>query len=139
MKRDAMSLLCGVLFGAGLAAAGMTDPRKVQAFLDLFGDWDPSLAFVMGSALAVTCVAFPLVLRRTSPLFDVKFHLPWKTEIDSRLVVGALLFGVGWGLYGYGPGPAIGALVYGHVETLLFVAALLAGVFAEWAWRRRSG
>lgn len=135
-QRNLAALATGTLFGAGLAAAGMTDPRKVQAFLDLFGAWDPTLAFVMGAAVLVTLVCFRLVLRRPAPLFDGSFHLPTRRDIDVPLVAGSLLFGAGWGLFGYCPAPAIGALVYGNAEAFLFVGAMLVGVFAEWGWRR---
>lgn len=136
--RKVAALACGLLFGAGLAAAGMTDPLKVLAFLDVFGAWDPTLLLVMGAAVTVACISFHWVLRRPAPLLDTRFHLPTRHEIDARLVTGALLFGVGWGLFGYCPGPAIGALVYGRTETFLFLAAMLAGVFLEWGWRQRS-
>lgn len=136
MRRELSALACGLLFGAGLAAAGMTSPDKVLAFLDVLGAWDPTLMVVMGAAVAVAMPAYRLLLRRPAPLFDVRFHWPTRVEIDRRLVVGALLFGTGWGLFGYCPGPAIGALVYGNGEALLFVGAMLAGVFAEWGWRR---
>lgn len=138
MKREISALLAGLLFGTGLAAASMTDPRKVLAFLDLLGDWNPTLAYVMGTAVAVTWVAFRVALRRPAPILDDKFHIPTRRDIDYRLVVGSLLFGIGWGLFGYCPGPAIGALVYGHAETMLFVAAMLAGVFIEWGVRRAT-
>lgn len=123
------SALCaGALFGFGLALSGMTDTAKVRGFLDLFGDWVPYLAFVMGGAVAVTLVAFRVVLRRTRPLFDGDFHLPARTYIDAPLVIGSALFGVGWGLYGYCPGPAISALAYLDWQTGLFVASMLAGM-----------
>lgn len=136
MKRELAALACGLLFGAGLAAAGMTDPGKVLAFLDVLGAWDPTLMVVMGAAVGVAWLAFRQILRRPEPLFDTVFHLPARKDIDTRLVVGAVLFGVGWGLYGYCPGPALGALVYGNADAFLFVGAMLAGVFAEWGWRR---
>ena len=136
MKSEVSATVAGLLFGAGLAAAGMTDTRKVIGFLDLFGDWNPTLVFVMGSAVAVTMLTFRLVLRRPAPILDDKFHVPTRRDIDYRLVVGSLLFGIGWGLFGYCPGPAIGGLVYGHAETFLFVGAMLVGVFAEWGVRR---
>src|SRR3990167_8933169 len=139
MKRELSALAAGTLFGAGLAAAGMTDPRKVLAFLDLLGDWDPTLVFVMGAAVAVTLLSFRFVLRRPAPLFDASFHLPTRRDIDYRLVVGSLLFGVGWGLFGYCPGPAIGGLVYAHAETFIFVGAMLVGVFIERAVRGGVG
>jgi uncharacterized membrane protein YedE/YeeE len=139
MKREISALVAGALFGGGLAAAGMTDPLRVLAFLDLFGAWDPTLVYVMGAAVAVTLLTFRFVLRRPAPLFDEHFHVPTRRDLDARLVAGSLMFGVGWGLYGYCPGPAIGALVYAHGETLLFVGAMLAGVFAEYGWRKLRG
>ena len=137
MKRELAALACGVLFGAGLAAAGMTNPAKVLAFLDVLGDWDPTLLVVMGGAVAVATLAYRLAFRRGAPLFEARFSLPTRQDIDRRLVVGALLFGIGWGLFGYCPGPAIAALAHGNPEAFLFVGAMLAGVFAEWGWRRR--
>lgn len=123
-------LLCGVVFGFGLALSGMTDTRKVLGFLDLFGDWQPALALVMGSAVAVTLIGFRPVLRQPRPLFSPEFYLPPITNpIDRRLLSGAALFGVGWALYGYCPGPALSALAYGQRETLLFVPAMLAGMW----------
>lgn len=136
MRRELVALASGLLFGAGLAAAGMTDPAKVLAFLDVLGAWDPTLMVVMGGAVGVSAVAYRLAFSRPAPLFEARFYLPTRLDIDRRLVVGALLFGVGWGLFGYCPGPAIAALVYGNPEAFLFVGAMLAGVFAEWGWRR---
>ena len=121
-------LFSGCLFGFGLALSGMTDTAKVQGFLDLFGNWVPDLIFVMGSAVCVTLVAFRFVLRRKSPLLAAGFSLPEKTTIDARLLIGAAVFGIGWGLYGYCPGPALSALVYLDVSTYLFVGAMLCGM-----------
>lgn len=122
------ALLAGLLFGFGLALSGMTDTNKVLGFLDFAGAWQPALAFVMGSAVLVTLLTFRVVVRRQRPLFDTRFHLAEKRIIDGRLLIGAALFGVGWGLYGYCPGPAVTALIYGERDTLLFVAAMLAGM-----------
>jgi uncharacterized membrane protein YedE/YeeE len=138
MRRELAALLCGTLFGAGLAAAGMTDPAKVLAFLDLLGDWDPTLMFVMAAAVGIAMLAFRWILRRPAPLFDETFHLPLRNELDARLIVGAMLFGIGWGLYGYCPGPALGALAYGQPEPFMFVAAMLAGILADWVLRRQD-
>lgn len=118
----------GMLFGCGLALSGMTDTAKVTGFLDLFGNWIPDLAFVMGGAVLVTVIAFRWVLRRSRPLFDEQFHLPGASHIDGRLLAGAALFGLGWGLYGYCPGPAVAALAYLDWQTALFVVAMLAGM-----------
>jgi len=123
-----MGLLAGLLFGLGLAMSGMTDTAKVLGFLDIAGNWDPDLAFVMGGAVLVTLVSFPLVLRRSTPLLGDRFQLPARRDIDVRLLSGAALFGVGWGIYGYCPGPALSALVYGDLNTLAFVLAMLAGM-----------
>ena len=126
--RGLIALLCGLIFGVGLAVSGMTDTAKVIGFLDLFGNWVPDLAFVMGGAVLVTVVAFRGVLNRNKPLLAEEFSMPSKSTVDARLVGGAALFGVGWGLYGYCPGPAISALVYLNVETVIFVAAMLCGM-----------
>ena len=128
-----IALFSGVVFGAGLLISGMMDPEKVVGFLDLFGDWDPSLMFVMGSALIVTIPAFRLVFRRNSPLFDDRFTLPLKTHLDKSLVAGAAIFGIGWGLYGYCPGPAIASLSTLSQPGFLFVPSMLVGMFvANW-------
>lgn len=121
-------LLCGLVFGFGLALSGMTDTNKVLGFLDLFGHWQPALLFVMGCAVIVSFIGFRLTQRRGAPFFDSQFHLPVRRAIDARLVGGAALFGVGWGLYGYCPGPALTALVYGQMDTVLFVIAMLVGM-----------
>lgn len=125
-----IGLVVGMLFGAGLALSGMTDTQKVIGFLDLFGDWDITLMFVMGGGLLVTVPAYQFYKNKSRPLFDGEFHLPGTSQIDKKLIGGALLFGVGWGLYGYCPGPAISSLVYGNASTLYFVVAMLAGMFA---------
>lgn len=124
-----ISLVSGLLFGIGLAVAQMTNPLKVLGFLDVAGDWDPSLALVMGGAVLVTVSAFRLVLKRTAPLWDTRFHLPTLTRIDLRLILGAALFGIGWGLTGYCPGPALATLLSGNQEAWLFVPAMLAGAW----------
>lgn len=125
--RDAAALLAGVLFGVGLTVSQMINPRKVLAFLDLAGDWDPSLALTMGGALLVTAIGYRVVLRRPRPAWDDAFRLPGKSPVTLRLVSGAALFGVGWGLGGYCPGPAISAVASGALEPWLFIAAMLAG------------
>jgi uncharacterized membrane protein YedE/YeeE len=123
-----IALACGIIFGVGLAMSGMTDTAKVIGFLDIFGQWVPDLAFVMGGAVLVTVIFFRLVLRRKAPLLANSFALPTKTTLDSRLLGGAALFGIGWGIYGYCPGPAISALAYLNVDTAIFVIAMLAGM-----------
>ena len=122
------ALGCGLLFGAGLALSGMTDTAKVQGFLDLFGNWVPDLAFVMGGAVCVTVVAFRFVLKRDQPLLTPDFSLPTSSAVDRRLLSGAAIFGIGWGVYGYCPGPAISALVYLDAKTVIFVVAMLVGM-----------
>jgi len=123
-----IALACGLIFGVGLAVSGMTDTARVIGFLDVFGDWVPDLAFVMGGAVLVTVIVFRFVLRRDTPLMANSFSLPSKNTLDNRLLGGAAIFGVGWGLYGYCPGPAISALVYLNTETAIFVTAMLAGM-----------
>ena len=129
--RNLSALLVGILFGLGLAMSGMTDTAKVQGFLDLFGQWIPDLAFVMGGAVLVTVVAFRLVLKRETPLLDTSFQVPTNTAIDPRLLGGAALFGIGWGLYGYCPGPALAALAYLDWQAGLFVLAMAAGMWLQ--------
>lgn len=122
----------GLLFGLGLVLAGMSNPAKVLNFLDVGaipgGGWDPSLAFVLVGAIAVTFIGYRLVLRRRRPVFGEAFHLPTATNIDSRIVAGPAIFGVGWGLVGFCPGPAFTALTVGGSPALLFVAAMMAGM-----------
>jgi len=120
--------IVGLLFGSGLLISGMTDPGKVLGFLDLAGAWDPSLAFVMGGAIAVGLFAFGTAKKRTSTFFGGALHLPTSQAIDKRLVIGALLFGGGWGLAGFCPGPGIVAMARGQPKALLFVIAMLAGM-----------
>lgn len=118
----------GLLFGLGLLLSGMTDPGKVLGFLDLFGAWDPSLALVMGGAIAVGFFAFALARRRTSNFFGGFLHLPSSNQIDRRLVIGGLLFGAGWGLAGFCPGPALVSLASGQAKAAAFVGAMVIGM-----------
>ena len=129
--KNFLTLISGLLFGFGLLLSGMADPAKVQNFLDLFGTWDPSLAFVMGGAIAVTMPGFWLVIRRNKPFFNDVFHLPSRTDLDARLITGAAIFGVGWGLGGFCPGPAMTALPLAAEGTLIFVATMLTGMAAS--------
>jgi uncharacterized protein len=122
-------LLTGLLFGAGLALSGMTDTSKVIGFLDIFGAWDPDLMWVMGGALAVTLLGTPLVLSRAKPVLAASFSLPLSTAVDRRLILGGALFGVGWGLWGYCPGPAVAALAYGEWSTMIFLGAMIVGMW----------
>ena len=131
--KHAATLFAGALFGMGLVLSGMTDTAKVIGFLDITGAWDPSLAWVMGAALSVTLVATPVVLRRPAPWFWPRFELPQRTDIDGRLIVGSALLGLGWGLWGYCPGPALTALVYGDTTTVIFVLAMVGGMFLSTA------
>jgi len=126
----AIEFVVGLLFGWGLLLSGMTDPGKVQGFLDLSGSWDPSLAFVMGGAIAVGLFAFALAKRRTTTFVGGALHLPTSRDIDKPLIVGSLIFGAGWGLGGFCPGPAIVSLGAGQAKAVVFVAAMLAGMFA---------
>ena len=127
MRRHALAALAGVVFALGLALADMTSPARVIAFLDLGGAWDPTLAFVMASAVGVYAAAAAGVRRRAAPWFGGRFHTPAAAAIDARLVGGAAVFGIGWGLSGYCPGPALVAAGAGAVPTLIFVGAMIAG------------
>jgi uncharacterized membrane protein YedE/YeeE len=124
----AIEFFVGLLFGWGLLLSGMTDPGKVQGFLDLFGAWDPSLVFVMGGAIAVGVFAFALARRRTTTFLGGAMQLPTTRHIDKPLVVGSLLFGAGWGLAGFCPGPGIVAMAVGQPKAAVFVGAMLAGM-----------
>lgn len=134
----AIALGAGLIFAAGLTLGGMTDPRKVQGFLDIggifAGRWDPSLAFVMGGALLVSLVAFATVNTTEAPWANAKFELPTRRDIDVRLVIGAVLFGTGWGIAGYCPGPALASVLTGGTDVLVFVAAMLAGMLVAKKW-----
>ncbi len=124
-----VAVVTGLLFGAGLAASGMTNPEKVQGFLDLTGVWDPSLMFVMGGAVVVTLISFRFILKLSRPVFSEQFHLPSSTSIDNRLIIGAALFGTGWGLVGYCPGPALAAIAYLNSDVMIFLVAMFVGAF----------
>lgn len=143
MKSALSALVCGIVFGLGLTVSGMINPQKVIGFLDLTGNWDPSLALVMAGALVVTLIGYRVVLKGRGPLFDVKFRLPTRTDIDAKLIGGAALFGIGWGLSGLCPGPAIagiGLSVLGVAssQVFLFLGAMLAGMLvARFALRTR--
>lgn len=128
MKRTLTALLSGLIFGIGLIVSGMADPAKVLGFLDLAGRWDPSLAFVMAGAIAVGVVTFNLAARRPTTLLGEPMRLPPTRPIDTRLVIGSVLFGIGWGIAGLCPGPALVALGMGRSEAMIFVAAMLAGM-----------
>lgn len=126
--RTLAALFCGLIFGAGLAVSGMMNPAKVIGFLDVAGDWDPTLLFVMGGALLVTVPAYRLILARRRPVLANGFSLPTKKSLDAPLIWGSALFGVGWGLVGFCPGPAVAAIGTGLPSVLAFVAAMIAGM-----------
>lgn len=130
-KKPALAGIAGVLFGVGLALSGMSQPARVLGFLDVAGAWDPSLMFVMGGALAVHVLLSRVILRRDRPLFDEEFHLPAKKAVDGRLVAGAALFGLGWGLGGFCPGPALTSAASGALPAIVFVGAMTAGMFVQ--------
>jgi uncharacterized protein len=128
MTRLLTALVAGLIFGAGIALSGMINPAKVLNFFDFFGTWDPSLAFVMGGALIVTAIGYRFIFKRARPVLDDKFHLPTKTEIDTPLIAGAIVFGVGWGITGFCPGGSLPALGLMKGEAFIFVAAMIAGI-----------
>ena len=132
------SFLVGLIFGIGLILAGMTNPAKVIGFLDITGTWDPSLAFVMGGAILVAIVAFRFAKKRTTNFLGSAMRLPTSDMIDKRLVIGSLLFGAGWGLAGFCPGPAIVSMAGGQPKAMVFVVAMMAGMLA-FEWLDRMG
>jgi uncharacterized membrane protein YedE/YeeE len=129
MNRVIIALISGILFGAGLVLSEMVNPVKVQGFLDLFGNWDPSLVLVMGGAVAVTLVTSRFILRRKTPIFADRFYMAMTSNIDTRLILGAVLFGTGWGLSGYCPGPGLVNAMINPTEALIFIPALIVGGF----------
>lgn len=133
------AFIAGLLFGLGLLLAGMADPAKVLAFLDLAGDWDPSLALVMAGAIGVAALPLNLAQRRTKALLGGAMQLPNRRDLDARLIGGSLLFGVGWGIAGICPGPALAIVLTGHWQAALFVAAMLAGMLIFTALEGRRG
>ena len=128
--------LVGLLFGLGLILSRMTDPGKIIGFLDIFGAWDPSLAFVMMGAIAVGFVAFALAKKRTTTILGGALRLPTASHIDKRLIIGSTVFGVGWGLAGFCPGPALVSMASGQIQALWFVSAMVAGMLAFEALER---
>jgi hypothetical protein len=131
MAKNIVGLLTGILFGLGLALSGMTQPQKVLNFLDVTGHWDPSLLFVLGGAVGVTVVTFRFILRRKMPLLGNRYYFSDKIKIDRPLVLGAALFGMGWGIAGYCPGPAVAAMAAPNWEVLVFLPAMLLGIFIQ--------
>jgi uncharacterized membrane protein YedE/YeeE len=132
------SLLAGLVFGLGLIVSGMADPAKVLGFLDLTGTWDPSLAFVMAGAIAVGALAFAVARKRTVSFLGAAMKLPSSRDIDGRLVIGSVVFGIGWGIAGFCPGPGLVALGMGEAKALVFVVAMLAGMGAFELLERRK-
>ena len=131
MIRHLVALATGILFGLGLAISEMINPEKVLAFLDVAGNWDPSLAFVMGGAVGVTLLTFRFVLKLDKPLVATRFEIPTSQDIDKPLLAGAAIFGIGWGIAGYCPGPAIASLTIGSIEPPVFVLAFIVGNFCS--------
>lgn len=133
------ALASGVVFGLGLSLSGMLNPVRIQRFLDVFGDWDPSLAFVLCGAIAVAFIGVQVMKRMRHPAFDDSFHVPTSHRIDAPLVVGSALFGLGWGIGGFCPGPAVASLSVGLPQTFLFVIAMLVGMtLYDRVWSRRA-
>lgn len=130
LRKNLAAFVSGVLFAVGLVVSGMTQPQKIISFLDFFGQWDPSLMFVMAGAIAVHMIAYRYIAKKPAPLFDSQFHVPQSKEITSQLVIGSALFGLGWGLGGFCPGPSLTAASAGSSSALLFVAAMVSGMFA---------
>jgi uncharacterized protein len=135
MKLIVLALISGILFGVGLTLSQMTNPDKVIGFLDLAGNWDPSLIFVMLGALTVTTLSFRIILKRPSPLFDKGFYLSSKSAVDKTLLIGAAIFGIGWGISGYCPGPSVAGLGLGNFEAIVMVAAIYMGFIAHRIYR----
>ncbi|MCM2354431.1 MAG: YeeE/YedE family protein [Pseudobdellovibrio sp.] len=128
MKNNLSALLVGFIFSLGLGLSGMTDPEKIKGFLNIFGSWDPSLIFVMVGAIGVHLLTYQIIRQRKSPLFSTHWHVPQKTEITKSLVIGAVLFGVGWGLAGFCPGPAITSLTTLNSTVWVFVLFMILGM-----------
>ena len=137
MNRNLAALAAGLLFGLGLAISQMLNPAKVIGFLDITGNWDPSLIFVMVGAIAVAFIFFRIILKTPAPKFDRQFQIPTAASIDKNLILGAGLFGIGWGLVGLCPGPAISSLAYGRMESVIFLVAMFAGFYIERLWRAK--
>ncbi|WGS22304.1 MULTISPECIES: DUF6691 family protein [unclassified Bradyrhizobium] len=132
------SFICGLIFGAGLLISGMTYPQKVLGFLDIFGAWDATLAFVMAGAVAVTAAGFAIARHRAAPALSARFLWPDRSDIDAPLVTGAVLFGIGWGLVGICPGPALVNLAGLTLPIVVFVVAMILGMIGYEFWRRRQ-
>lgn len=129
MKNSLAALVVGFIFGIGLGLSGMTQPQKVVGFLDLFGKWDPSLIFVMIGAIIVHFITYRIIRKRNSPLLSTKWHVPTKKEITPALIIGAFIFGIGWALGGFCPGPAITSVADFQASSMIFVISMLLGMF----------
>lgn len=129
MNATLAAFVSGIIFAIGLAIGGMTKPAKVAGFLDFTGNWDPSLMFVMGGAVMTHAILYRLIRKRPTPLFTAAFSIPTRTDIDPRLLGGAALFGIGWGLSGFCPGPALTSLASGQTPVLIFVVAMIGGMY----------
>lgn len=127
MKKNISALIAGTIFGFGLILSGMSNPDKVMNFLNVLGQWDPSLLFVLGGAVITTFIGYRLVLKRKTPLLDSEFFVPTNTVVDKKLLMGAALFGAGWGMTGFCPGPAITGIAFGVIEPVLFLGSMLIG------------
>jgi len=139
MNKILIALISGIIFGLGLSLSQMINPEKVISFLDVSGDWDPSLAFVMMGALAVTFISFKWILKRSEPIFENGFHLSKRSEIDKALLGGAAIFGIGWGMSGFCPGPAVASLGLGSIEAVVMVLSIYAGFFCQkWLGSRKK-
>jgi len=138
MREIVAALLTGFLFGLGLCLSGMTSPAVVQGFLDIAGDWNPALLFVMAAGVAVTFIGYRVLVPKSRPLWASGFSLPTATAIDAPLLSGAAIFGVGWGLAGYCPGPALVSLASGRTSVIIFVVSMLAGMILV-RWMRMGG
>ncbi len=142
MSSVLISFVSGIVFAAGLGIGGMTQPAKVIGFLDFAGNWDPSLAFVMIGAIAVHSILYRVIRKRPSPLFSQAFSLPTRTDIDLRLVGGAMIFGLGWGIAGFCPGPALTSLASGNLSLVIFTVSMIAGMllykFVDVLWLRQA-
>jgi uncharacterized membrane protein YedE/YeeE len=144
MRAIAAALMTGLLFGFGLCLSGMSDPAVVQGFLDIAGNWNPALVFVMAGGVAVTFIGYRVLVPKSRPLWASSFSLPTATAVDAPLLLGAAIFGVGWGMAGYCPGPAVVSLASGRVSVIVFVVSMLAGmILVRWirsaGWARMKG
>jgi len=140
MNKILIALISGIIFGLGLSLSQMINPEKVISFLDVSGDWDPSLAFVMMGALAVTFISFKWILNRSEPILENGFHLSKRSEIDKSLLAGAAIFGIGWGMSGFCPGPAVASLGLGSIEAVVMVLSIYAGFFCQkWFGSSKTG